>query len=102
MESMMRETWKGMILGALLGALVGLALEALRAVSSGASRAAHEAGSHAPGVAQSAVEFADRASQKLRDSDFAEQAATVAKRVGEQVKTSAEDARRAVPGDERP
>lgn len=95
----MRETWKGMIIGALLGALVGLALEAIRAMSSNATRLAHEAGSRAPGVAQSAADLADRASQRLRDSDLAEHAARAAKRVGEQVKSTAEAGRDAVSGD---
>ena len=92
----MREAWKGMIIGALLGAAVGLALEGLRAISSGARRAADEVGAQAPGVAHSVAEFVDRASQKVRESGVADHAAHAAQRAGEQVKAAAESGRSAL------
>ena len=85
----MRPTWRGMIIGALAGAVVGLALEALKAMSDGAARAAHEARSQAPGVAHDAAGLAQRARQNLRGSDLAQ-------RVGEQIKSATESGRRAV------
>jgi hypothetical protein len=91
----MRQTWRGMIIGALAGAVVGLALEALKAMSEGASRAAHEARAQAPGVAHEVAGLAERASQNLRSSDIADRAAHAAQRVGEQIRTAAESGRRA-------
>ena len=71
----MREAWKGMIIGAVMGAAVGLALEGFRLLSQGARRAADEVGAQAPGVAQGVADFVDRTSQKVRESDLADHAA---------------------------
>ena len=85
----MREAWKGMIIGAVMGAAVGLALEALRLASQGAKRAADEVGAQAPGVAHGVADFVDRTSQKVRESDVADQARRP-QRAGERVKAAAE------------
>ena len=92
----MRPTWRGMIIGALAGAVVGLALEAIKAMSDGAARAAQEARAQAPGVAHDAADRAQRATQNLRSSDLADRAAHAAQRVGEQIKSATESGRRAV------
>jgi hypothetical protein len=84
----MRQTWKGMIIGALAGAVVGLALEAFKAMSGGAARAAQEARVQAPGVAHEVADLAERATQNLRSSDIADRAAQAAQRLGEQLKSA--------------
>jgi hypothetical protein len=43
METTMRNTWKGMVLGALSGAAVGLVLDSIDRAARGASTAAHAA-----------------------------------------------------------
>jgi hypothetical protein len=92
----MREAWKGMIIGALLGVLVGLALEAIKAMSKGARHAATEARNEAPAIAHEVAGFAGAASQSLRDSDIAGQAVQAAHRLGDQVKSAAESGRSAI------
>ena len=92
----MREAWKGMIIGAVMGAAVGLALEGLRLISQGARRAADEVGAQAPGVAHGVADFVDRTSQKVRESDVADHAAQTAQRAGERVKAAAESGRSAL------
>jgi len=89
----MREVWKGMVIGALVGAFVGLILESLRTMSRGAKKVAHEASAQAPNVAASAADFASGVAQKVRDSDLPERAADAAKVMGEQLKDVADAGR---------
>jgi len=96
MEEAMREAWKGMIIGAVMGAAVGLALEGFRLLSQGARRAADEVGAQAPGVAQGVADFVDRTSQKVRESDLADHAAEKAQRASERVKAAAGSGRDAL------
>jgi hypothetical protein len=74
----MRNTWKGMVLGALAGAAVGLALESIDRAARGASTAVHstpDAAARAGGrarrgvvsLAQEGANFAARAAQRAAD-----------------------------------
>ncbi|MDX6598771.1 MAG: hypothetical protein QOE87_2658 [Gaiellales bacterium] len=92
----MRQTWRGMIIGALAGAVVGLALEAFKTMTESAARAAREARVQAPGVAHEVADLAERASQSLRGSELADRAVHAAHRVGEQIKSATESGRSAV------
>ena len=69
----MRNTWKGMMLGALSGALVGLVLDSLDRAAQGAGNAVHAAPDAAAwagrGAKDRATEFAHRAMRKVADRD---------------------------------
>ena len=89
----MREVWKGLIVGALVGAFVGLVLEYLEAMSRGAAQVSQRAGAQAPSVAATAADLASGVAQKLRDSDLPERAAEAAKGMGEQIKDAVDAGR---------
>jgi hypothetical protein len=63
----MRNTWKGMVLGALSGAAVGLVLDLIDRTVQGANTAAHAA----PDVAARAGGTAARAGGNMRDRALA-------------------------------
>ena len=89
----MREVWKGLIVGSLVGASVGLLLEYLEAMSRGAAQVAQGASAHVPSVAANAADLASGVAQKLRDSDLPERAGEVAKGMGEQLKDAVDAGR---------
>jgi hypothetical protein len=72
MESSMRNTWKGMVLGALSGAAVGLVLDLVERAVQGANSAAHAAPDAA---ARAGGSMRDRALALAHDSaGFAQRA----------------------------
>jgi hypothetical protein len=67
LEKTMRNTWKGMVLGALSGAVVGLALDAIDRAAHGAGTAANAARHGANSAAHAAPDAAARATGRARE-----------------------------------
>jgi len=82
----MKNTWKGLVVGALTGMLGGVVLDAAVRTRQEASRVIDKAVERAPGIAErvpdAAAAVAHRTAEAVRDADLGGKVRDMAQRVG--------------------
>jgi hypothetical protein len=79
----MRNTWKGMIVGALTGAFVGFLMDLAKGAGEGAVAVGQKVHERLPDAAERVQQAAHTAAEKVRDADVGDRLRDVAQRVAD-------------------
>jgi hypothetical protein len=79
----MRNTWKGLVIGAVTGAAIGLTLDLLFGAGEGVADVTRVARRRAPEAAEWATAVTAQARRRLREADLPDQVRTLAQQIAD-------------------